>query len=62
MFGTAEQMRRWLEPLLAGEVRSAFCMTEPNVALPDATNISTRIERGGDDYVVNARNGGRPVR
>ncbi|MFC7527880.1 acyl-CoA dehydrogenase family protein [Actinoplanes sp. GCM10030250] len=54
-FGTPEQQRRWLEPLLAGEIRSAFAMTEPQVASSDATNIGTRIERDGDDYVINGR-------
>jgi acyl-CoA dehydrogenase len=54
-FGTPEQQDRWLKPLLAGEIRSAFCMTEPEVASSDATNISTRIERDGDDYVINGR-------
>ncbi|MGW0588427.1 acyl-CoA dehydrogenase family protein [Streptosporangium sp. NPDC002607] len=53
MFGTEEQQRRWLHPLLAGEIRSSFAMTEPDVASSDATNISTRIERDGDSYVVN---------
>ncbi|QDY76027.1 acyl-CoA dehydrogenase family protein [Streptomyces qinzhouensis] len=54
-FGTAEQRERWLEPLLAGRIRSAFAMTEPEVASSDATNIRTRIERDGDSYVINGR-------
>ncbi len=55
MFGTPEQQQRWLVPLLQGEIRSAFCMTEPDVASSDATNIQTRIERDGDEYVVTGR-------
>ncbi|GGM88777.1 acyl-CoA dehydrogenase [Thermopolyspora flexuosa] len=55
MFGTPEQRRAWLEPLLRGEIRSAFAMTEPDVASSDATNIATRIERDGDEYVINGR-------
>ncbi|MFI8106456.1 acyl-CoA dehydrogenase family protein [Streptomyces sp. NPDC086023] len=54
-FGSEEQQKRWLEPLLAGEIRSAFAMTEPEVASSDATNIETRIERDGDEYVVTGR-------
>ncbi|MEE6261660.1 acyl-CoA dehydrogenase family protein [Plantactinospora sonchi] len=54
-FGTAEQRDRWLLPLLEGRIRSAFAMTEPEVASSDATNIATRIVRDGDDYVVNGR-------
>ena len=54
-YGTAEQQATWLTPLLSGTIRSAFAMTEPEVASSDATNIATRIVRDGDDYVVNGR-------
>ena len=55
LFGTPEQKDRWLHPLLDGEIRSAFAMTEPAVASSDATNIELRIERDGDQYVLNGR-------
>lgn len=54
-YGTPEHKRRWLEPLLAGEIRSAFAMTEPGVASSDATNISSSIVRAGDEYIINGR-------
>jgi len=55
LFGTEEHKERWLRPLLDGEIRSAFAMTEPAVASSDATNIETRIERDGGEYVINGR-------
>lgn len=55
LFGTPEQQQRWLEPLLAGQIRSAFAMTEKAVASSDATNIETSIVRDGDEYVINGR-------
>jgi acyl-CoA dehydrogenase len=54
-FGTLEQKDRWLRPLMNGDIRSAFLMTEPLVASSDATNIETRMERDGDHYVINGR-------
>jgi acyl-CoA dehydrogenase len=55
VFGSDEHKERWLKPLLDGEIRSAFAMTEPAVASSDATNIETRIERDGDEYVIDGR-------
>ena len=54
-YGTPEQQKKWLKPLMAGEIRSAFLMTEPEVASSDATNIETSIVADGDDYVINGR-------
>jgi acyl-CoA dehydrogenase len=55
LFATAEQRTQWLDPLLSGEIRSAFAMSEPDVASSDATNITTQIVRDGDEYVINGR-------
>ena len=55
LFATAEQRQRWLLPLLEGQIRSAFAMTEPDVPSSDASNIQTLIRRDGDDYVINGR-------
>jgi acyl-CoA dehydrogenase len=55
MFGTPAQQQRWLKPLLDGQIRSCFSMTEPEVASSDATNVATRITRDGDDVVINGR-------
>jgi alkylation response protein AidB-like acyl-CoA dehydrogenase len=54
-YGNAEQKKRWLQPLMEGEIRSAFLMTEPEVASSDATNIQTQVRRDGDEYVISGR-------
>jgi acyl-CoA dehydrogenase len=55
MYGNPEQQEKWLKPMLAGEIKSCFVMTEPAVASSDATNVETRIERDGDHYIINGR-------
>jgi acyl-CoA dehydrogenase len=55
LFGTEEHKEKWLKPLLAGEINSAFCMTEPEVASSDATNVQLRMDADGDEYVLNGR-------
>ena len=62
LFGTPDQQQRWLDPLLAGEIRSAYCMTEPQVGFLNPANLQTTIVRDGGDYVVNGSKWLSPAR